>query len=105
MSYGNRGLHRRPFGGGWRKDRSFDTPRHQDDARSAGAGRRLMPAELAKVAAEMELPVSNRHYEAETTQDNRRAYAYQGGVAAEATARPAFAPRHLRKKRPVKPQR
>ena len=54
---------------GWRKDQALKKPRHADDS-----GHRLTLAELAEAAAAMGLPVSNRRYEVETTEDrNRRA--------------------------------
>jgi hypothetical protein len=81
---------------GWRKDQSFK-PRHD------GSGRRLTPAELANAAAAMGLPVSSTRYQSETTEGrNKRAVAYQEAVTMEAKARPAFAPKHLRSKRPPK---
>jgi hypothetical protein len=73
--------------------------RHPDGSRGADTGRRLMPAELAKAAAAMGLPVSPHRYQAETTENrNRRAIAWQDGVALEAKTRPAGAPEHLRGK-------
>jgi hypothetical protein len=54
---------------GWRKDQVLKKPRDADDS-----GRHLTLAELAEAAAAMGFPVSNRRYEAETTEDrNRRA--------------------------------
>jgi hypothetical protein len=59
------------------------------------AGRRLMPAELAQVAAEMGLPVSAQRYAPETTESrNKRATAYADGRAMEATLRKEGVPKH-----------
>jgi hypothetical protein len=80
---------------GWRTSQSVKKPRHAD-----GPGRRLMPAELAEVAAAMGLPVSSNRYEPETTEGrNKRAVAYQDAVAMEAKLRSPGMPRHLRDKR------
>jgi hypothetical protein len=79
-----------------RRDQSFKKSHHPD-------GRRLMPAELAEVAAAMGLPVSSKRYEVETAEDrNRRAVAYERAAAIEAKARPTALPKHLRGKRPPK---
>jgi hypothetical protein len=71
--------------------------RHADGS----IGRRLTPAELAKAAAAMGLPVSPTRYQPETTENrNRRAIAYQDAVAMEAKLRSPGVPKHLRDKRP-----
>jgi hypothetical protein len=71
--------------------------RHADGS----IGRRLTPAELAKAAAAMGLPVSSTRYQPETTENrNRRAVAYQEAVAMEARLRSPGVPKHLRDKRP-----
>jgi hypothetical protein len=85
MSYADRGIHRR----------------HADGLSSVKTGRRLTPAELAKAAAAMGLPVSSNRHQSETTENrNRRAVAYQDGVAMEAKIRSPGVPKHLRDKRP-----
>jgi hypothetical protein len=59
------------------------------------SGRRLMPAELAQIAAAMGLPVSAQRYAPETTESkNRRAVAYQEGVAMNAAVRKEGVPKH-----------
>jgi hypothetical protein len=71
--------------------------RHADGS----IGRRLTPAELAKAAAAMGLPVSSTRDQPETTENrNRRAVAYQGAVATAAKLRSPGIPKHLRDKRP-----
>jgi hypothetical protein len=76
--------------------------RHADGS----AGRRLTPAELAKAAAAMGLPVSPTRYQPETTEGrNRRAIAYQDAVATAAKLRSPGVPKHLRDKRPPKKRR
>ena len=86
---------------GWRKDQLVKKPRHAD-----GLGRRLMPAELAEAAAAMGLPVSPNRYEPETTEGrNKRAVAYQEAMAMEAKLRTAGVHKHIRDKRPAKPNK
>ena len=69
-------------------------------------GSRLTPAELAKAAAAMGLPVSSARYQPETTENrNRRAVAYQHAVAMEAKLRSPGVPKHLRDKQPPKKRR
>jgi hypothetical protein len=86
MFYGGHGFKRR--------DQSFKKPHHPD-------GRRLTPAELANAAAAMGLPVSNRRYEAETTEGrNKRAVAYERAAAIKVKARPATLRNRLRGTRP-----
>jgi hypothetical protein len=76
--------------------------RHADGS----IGRRLTPAELAKAAAAMGLPVSPTRYQLETTENrNRRAVAYQDAMATAAKLRSPGVPRHLRDKRPPKKRR
>ena len=71
--------------------------RHADGS----IGRRLTPAELAKAAAAMGLPVSSTRDQPETTENrNRRAVAYQEAVATAAKLRSPGIPKHLRDKRP-----
>jgi hypothetical protein len=61
----------------------------------AEPGRRLMPAELAQVAAEMGLPVSEQRYAPETTESkNRRATAYAEGRAMNSALRKDGVPKH-----------
>jgi hypothetical protein len=63
-------------------------------------GRRLMPAELAKAAAEMGLPVSPDRYRPETTESkNRRAIAYAEGRVAEVKACRPGVPKRARRRR------
>ena len=79
-----------PYGGGWRKDGQFrKTQFRLKDSSSANAGRRLTPAELAEIAAEMGLPVSANRYQPETAPDRvKRVTAYEAAMKVEAEIRP-----------------
>jgi hypothetical protein len=78
-----------PYGGGWRKGGESKKARFRPEDRQAGAGRRLKPAELATVAAEMELAVSPNRYRQESDLDKaKRLAAHQKAVAAKAKLLP-----------------
>ena len=63
-------------------------------------GRRLMPAELARIAAEMGMSVSTQRYAPETTESkNRRAVAYAEGRSAEVKANRPSVPKRARRRR------